>query len=596
MRVLYVASEVFPLAKAGGLADVSAALPVSLKEQGIDVRLLMPGYPRAMDLAGNLRLATVIDNPLGVGAVRIWKGALPGSLVPVWLVECRSLYSRGGNPYQDEQGRDFADNALRFGLLSYVGAMIGTGSIDIAWRPDLIHINDWQTALLPTLLRLRPGPYPPTVLVIHNLAHQGVFQAEVARRLPLAMANGALAKAGCRNQISFLQAGILSADRVVTVSPTYATEIRTPDYGCGLDEILRRLAVPVRGILNGVDYSLWDPSSDPYLTVNYDPASLATKQQCKSAIQEEMGLDVDGALPLIAYTSRLDWQKMPEVVLEILPALIAEGIQFALVAEGDRGLEASFRQLAAAHPGRVAVCIGYEEAVAHRLVAGADIMLSPARYEPCGLTAPYAMRYGTPPVARRTGGLVDTVVDVRPHSIIDGSATGFLFDAPTAGQALSCVRRALQLFRQKTIWRRIQIAGMLRDFSWTRSARDYAELYRQMVGDCDPPVAAPEKPPVRPAPPAAEQGRDDPDRMERVRRRAYEIWEEQGRPQGRDVEHWLRAEAELTAARPAPAAARAPSNEGATKAVVRRRQAPKPVRVNLTLPEAEPTAPFRAAS
>jgi starch synthase len=258
LRVLYVASEVFPLAKAGGLADVSAALPVSLRDQGIDIQLLMPGYPRAMDLAGKLRLATVIENPLGVGHVRIWRGTVPSGLVPVWLVECQSLYTRHGNPYQDEQGRDFPDNALRFSLLSYIGAMIGMHSIGMPWCPDVIHVNDWQTALLPTMLHLWPGPHPPTVLAIHNLAHQGVFQADVIRRLPVPTGRRIPATVECKNEISFLQTGILSADRIVTVSPTYAAEVQTPEYGCGLDDVLHSLKLPIRGILNGVDDNIWN--------------------------------------------------------------------------------------------------------------------------------------------------------------------------------------------------------------------------------------------------------------------------------------------------------------------------------------------------
>ena len=491
LRVLYVTSEIFPLAKAGGLADVSAALPVSLRDQGIDVRVLMPGYPRAMELAGNLGLVALIENPLGFGDVRIWKGTMPSGPMPVWLVECQSLYTRGGNPYQDEHGRDFADNALRFGLLSYVGAMIATRSIDISWCPDLVHVNDWHTALLPAMLRRWARPHLPTVLTIHNLAYQGIFPVAVVCRLPIPTSGRFLARASSENQISFLQAGILSADRIVTVSPTYAAEIQTPEYGCGLDHLLRGLRLPIRGILNGVDYKTWNPACDPHLAVNYDAMDLPKKRTCKAAVQAELQLDEDADAPLVAFMSRLAWQKMPEIVLEVLPALLAEGIQFGLVAEGDRGHETSFRKLAAAYPGRVGVRIGYEEAVAHRLVAGADMTLSPARYEPFGLTAPYAMRYGTPPIARRTGGLVDTVVDVRPHTLIDGSATGFLFDSPNAEEMMCCMRGALQLFRQKTAWRRVQIAGMLRDLSWTRSAREYAELYRQMISGSHRPLATP---------------------------------------------------------------------------------------------------------
>ncbi len=608
LRVLYATSEVFPLAKAGGLADVSAALPVGLRDQGIDVQLLMPGYPRAMDLADNLRLAAAIENPLEVGPVRLWKGTVPDSQVPVWLVECRSLYTRGGTPYQDEQSRDFADNALRFGLLSYVGAMIGTNAIGGSWCPDIIHVNDWQTALLPTMLRLGPGPHPQTVLAIHNLAHQGVFPADMTRRLPLPAGS----RAECTSQISFLRTGILSADRIVTVSPTYAGEIQTPAYGCGLDDVLRHLRTPVRGILNGVDYGAWSPACDPHIPINYAPVNLSRKQACKTAIQKEMGLDTDASAPLIAFMSRLAWQKMPEIVLEILPALLAEGIQFGLVAEGDREYEAAFRKLATSYAGRVGVRIGYDEAVAHRLVAGADMMLSPARYEPCGLTAVYAMRYGTPPIARRTGGLIDTIVDVQPHSLIDGTATGFLFDDPNAEQTMSCVRRALHLFDEKIAWRRVQIAGMLCDFSWTRSARDYVELYRQAIRDSGRPLPPLEMPngwshgpdwtTRRPRPVDGEPDRPDGvndkdhDRADRIRRRAYEIWEEQGRPHGRDQEHWLQAEAELNAARPVLIAISSPPEKSGAKPAIRRKGARKAIQAGPPRPADDATAEFREAS
>ncbi len=609
--MLYVTSEVFPLAKAGGLADVSAALPASLRDQGVDVQLLMPGYPGAMDLAGNLRLATAIEDPLGLGRVRIWKGTVPSGLVPVWLVECESLYTRNGNPYQDEQGRDFADNALRFGLLSYIGAMIGGRSTGMSWCPDLIHINDWQTALLPSMLRLRPGPYPPTVLAIHNLAHQGIFRADETRRLPMPTNGSALATAASDNQISFLRTGILSADRIVTVSPTYAAEIRTPEYGCGLDDLLRRLKLPVRGILNGVDCNSWNPTCDPHLNENYHAVNLSKKKKCKAAVQEELGLDVQASTPLIAFMSRLAWQKMPEIVLEILPILLAEGIQFGLVAEGDRGYEEAFRKLATAYPGKVGLRIGYDETVAHRLVAGADMMLSPARYEPCGLTAAYAMLYGTPPVARRTGGLVDTIVDAQPYSLIDGSATGFLFNDPSAEEMMFCVRRALDLLRHKTAWRRVQIAGMFRDFSWTRSAREYVELYRQMLGDSGCLVQATEmqgawshdhgKRTSHPAPVAGIQARSngadtDTARTDLIRRRAYEIWEDHGRPHGRDLEHWLEAEAEVTAPQQVPIAEPPRSGESGAKPIKLRRRPPGPSRANSVQPEADPMPRLRVAS
>ena len=607
MRVLYVTPEVFPLAKAGGLADVSAALPACLREQGVDVQVLMPGYPQAMDLAGNLRLATVIDNPLGLGPVRLWAGTVPGDRVPVWLVECPSLYARNGGPYQNAEGRDFADNALRFGLLSHVGAMIGTRSAGLSWWPHLIHVNDWQTAPLPSMMRRRSGPHPATVLAIHNLAYQGVFPGDALRHWPMPGAGRSLAATRADSQISFLQAGLQSADRIVTVSPTYAAEITTPEHGCGLDGLLRHLPMPIHGILNGVDEKVWDPARDPCLPATYGADDLTGKPACKSAIQQELGLGVQAGAPLIGFASRLAWQKMPEIVLEMLPALLAEGVQFALVAEGDPEYEASFRNLAAAWPGRVGLRIGYDEAVAHRLMAGADLMLCPARYEPCGLTAVYAMRYGAPPIARRTGGLVDTIVDVHPGSLADRSATGFLFDDATAEAMGARVRHAVDLFRQPETWRRIQVAGMRKDFSWTRSALEYAELYSETISQSHV-IPAPrmssrrpnDREPTAPASiPAASEVDAAAERADFVRRRAYEIWEEQGRPNGRADEHWLQAEAEFNQARQSRAAETAPSGDSDTQLIMMRQRSPRPTRAALAEAEAEgdaATGVWRAVS
>ena len=479
MRVLYITSEVYPIAKTGGLADVSASLPAALRQLGIDIRLLVPGYAQALERAPNPEEIMWLGDPLGCGEVRLLETHLPYTDVPVWLVDCPELYDRPGGLYQTETGEDWPDNALRFGLLSHVAAIIA-GDPSQSWRPDLIHANDWHAGLVPLLLAGGTRPRPATLFTIHNLAYQGLFAAEESARLDLpADAFSAMEFYG---RISFLKAGIRSADAITTVSPTYANEILTPEYGCGLDGLLRERAADLTGILNGVDYRIWDPSTDPHIACNYSARAFAAKAECKRAIQAELGLEIDPETPLIAFMSRLVHQKMPDVVLETLPALIEDGMQFVLVAEGDNGYQTEFRELAIRYPGRVAVKIGYREALGHRVFAGADMLLHPSRFEPCGLVPIYAMRYGTIPLVRRSGGMADTVVDASPEALRQGTATGFSFENPAAEALTACIRRAISLYRQPISWRRIQAAAMRQDFSWQRSAEAYAGLYRSLTG------------------------------------------------------------------------------------------------------------------
>jgi starch synthase len=287
-------------------------------------------------------------------------------------------------------------------------------------------------------------------------------------------------------RISFLKAGIATADAIAVVSPTYAGEILTPDYGCGMDGLLRERAADISGILNGADYGLWDPSIDPYIRSNYSARSAASKQACKRAIQGELGLAPDAQRPLLAFMSRLVHQKMPDILLEALPALLEEGLQFALVAEGESGYQDAFLQLAEANPGQVAVHIGYDEPLAHRLVAGADILLHPSRFEPCGLVPIYAMRYGTIPIVRNSGGMADTVVDATPETLKSGTATGFSFESVAAAELIACARRAVDLFRQPIPWRKLQANAMRQDFSWRNSAERYAALYSSLANKSEP--------------------------------------------------------------------------------------------------------------
>jgi starch synthase len=479
MRVLYITSEVYPFAKTGGLADVSAALPAALRDLGIDVRLLVPGYPQAIERAPDPQEILDFGDAWGYGDVRLLETRLPQADVPVWLVDCPALYGRPGGLYQAETGEDWPDNPLRFALLNHVAAALANEP-GRTWAPDLIHANDWHAGVVPLLLANNGRPRPATLFTIHNLAYQGLFDAPDMARLHLP--EGAHSAMEFYGRMSFLKAGIQSADAITTVSPTYASEILTPEYGCGLDGLLRERASALTGILNGVDYRIWDPSTDPYLVCNYSARAVGAKSDCKRAIQMELGLKVDADTPLIAFMSRLVHQKMPDVVLDVLPDLLEEGIQFVLVAEGENGYQTRFRELAALYPGRVAVEIGYQEGLGHRLLSGADLLMHPSRFEPCGLVPIYAMRYGAVPLVRKSGGLADSVTDASPEAIRQGTATGFAFEGTSAADLAACVRRALSLYRQPILWRRIQAAAMRQDFSWKRSAQAYANLYHSLTG------------------------------------------------------------------------------------------------------------------
>jgi starch synthase len=480
MRVLHVASEVYPLAKTGGLADVTAALPLAQRELGIDARILIPGYPNAIDRSSHPREVARFDNLLGCGAMRLLAATIPNTHIPVWLVDCPLLYDRASGIYQDADGNDWHDNALRFALLNHVAAEIAAGAAGIHWRPDVVHCHDWHAGLVPLLLAKREGQQPLSVLTIHNLAYQGLFAPGHFQNTGLPTDPETLAATEFYGRRSYLKGGIVAACALTTVSPTYAKEILTPEFGCGLDGLLRIRADSLTGIMNGVDYNIWDPASDPYITHHYSACDVTPKQACKAAIQEEMGLEVSADTPLVAFMSRLAHQKMPDIVLEAIPTLLAHGIQFALVAEGASEYESGFRELSSQYPGRAFARINYDERLTHQLLAGADILLHPSRFEPCGLLPIYAMRYGTLPIVRRIGGTADSVVDTTAWTIHDNIATGFSFEPPVADELIACVIRALSIYRLPPIWRKIQTCAMRQDFGWERPARAYVELYRSV--------------------------------------------------------------------------------------------------------------------
>ncbi len=484
MRVLFASSEVFPLVKTGGLADVSGALPEALIQAGQDVRVLLPGYAAAMDKTEGKKVVGSLGDPLGIGTeATLVEGRLPGSGVPVWLIDCPALYHRAGGPYQDVDGSDYADNALRFGLLSWTAAHLCTGGSPVPWWPDVLHCHDWQTGLAPAYLKAwNVVDRPATVFTIHNIAYQGLFPSETVPRLGLPWDFYGMDGLEYWNNLSFLKSGLVYSDRLTTVSPRYAREIQSSPHGCGLEGVLAARAADLSGILNGADYGIWNPDSDSCLPHRYAPADFAAgKAANKAALQAELGLEQNPDAPLMVIVSRLNDLKGMDLVLAVLPSVLREGAQLAVVGTGDRALEDGFKAVAAANPSQVAVMIGYSETLAHKLMAAGDMLVMPSRFEPCGLTQFYAMRYGTVPLVHVTGGLADTVVDATYDSLMTGTATGFAFEHANAGAFQWTIERALGMYRQPEQWRKVQAACVAQDFTWDLSAARYVELYRALV-------------------------------------------------------------------------------------------------------------------
>ncbi|NII11091.1 glycogen synthase GlgA [Oleiagrimonas sp. C23AA] len=482
VHVLFVASEIYPLAKTGGLADVCAALPQALCAQGLDVQLMMPAYPDALYQLVAPRPVVDLGEVLPGARVRLIHGHMPDSGLPTWLVDCPSLYRRPGTPYRDPDGRDWPDNARRYGVLCHAAARMALNRCGLAWVPHVVHCHDWHTGLLPLLLQLGGGPRPSSVFTIHNAAFQGNYPLATLAKLGLPEHLASAEGIEFFGQMSFLKAGIRYADKVTTVSPTYARELCTPEFGFGMEGLLNARRDDLHGIINGIDDQLWNPQADPYLPFRYRATELGGKRGCKRVLQDMLGLDPDPMAPLAVSVSRLTQQKMADIVLQQLPVLLQRHsrLQFALHGNGDREIESGLMAMAAQWPGRVAVRIGYSEALAHRLHAGADLLLHPSRFEPCGLAQMYAMRYGTVPVVRRVGGLADSVVDTSQGA---GRATGFVFDAANGAAFVDAVERGLGTFyAQPDSWSALQRGGMHADFSWRTPAQAYMQLYAQLLG------------------------------------------------------------------------------------------------------------------
>lgn len=479
MKVLSVASEAAPLVKTGGLADVAGALPAALAAQGVEVTTLLPGYPAVLAKLGKARAVHKWAALLGTPA-RLLAGKLGEH--PLLVLDAPALFNREGGPYADASGRDWDDNWRRFAALARAAADIGGGAVK-GRSFDLVHAHDWQAGLVPAYLRLAPladGRAVPSVITIHNMAFQGYFPADIFPQLGLPASAWTVDGVESYGGVGFLKAGMQLADAITTVSPTYAGEIRSVEFGMGLEGLVLARSNRVHGILNGIDIAEWNPASDPHLAARYTPGKRAVRTKNKRAVEQAFGL-IRNDGPLFIVVSRLTWQKGMDVLAEVLDHLVGIGGRLALLGSGDAELEQRFLAAAARHPGRIGVRIGYDEALSHLLQGGGDAILIPSRFEPCGLTQLYGLAYGCVPVVSRTGGLADTVIDANPAALAAEVATGIQINAVNAGALAMGISRTVALYHHADAWKRLQTNGIRADFSWGASGAAYAALYRQLL-------------------------------------------------------------------------------------------------------------------
>jgi starch synthase len=480
MQVLSVASEVYPLVKTGGLADVAGALPLALAKQGVAVKTLMPGYPAVMRIATDAAVRRSFDSLLGEKA-RVLEVRHEG--LDLLVLDCPAFFDRAGGPYLDATGKDHPDNWRRFAALSKAGAIIAQEGLTEdtgAWRPDLVHVHDWQAAMVPAYMRYAPQPEVPSLVTIHNIAFQGRFGPDIFPHLELPAHAFAIDGVEYYGDVAFLKAGLQTSWGISTVSPSYAEEILTPEFGMGLEGLLAHREADLSGIVNGIDTDVWNPETDRLLGSTYSAASLKARADNKRLVAERFALDANDG-PLFCVVSRLTRQKGMDVLAQAIDGLVAEGGSLAVLGSGEVALEEAFHAAAVRHPGRVGVIAAYDEPLSHLMQAGCDAIVIPSRFEPCGLTQLYGLRYGCVPVVSRTGGLNDTVIDASPAGLAAKAATGISFGPVTADSLARALRRAVRLYKDQKIWTGIQKQGMKSDVSWNRSAGLYAALFSEIL-------------------------------------------------------------------------------------------------------------------
>ncbi|MFT4182556.1 MAG: glycogen synthase GlgA [Rhizobium sp.] len=476
MKVLSVASEVFPLIKTGGLADVAGALPGALKPYGVQTKTLIPGYPAVMKAIRDPVARLEFPDLLGEKATVL---EVEHDGISFLVLDAPAYYNRTGGPYVDATGKDYPDNWRRFAALSLAGAEIATGLLP-GWQPDLVHVHDWQSALVPVYMRYSQTPERPSVLTIHNIAFQGQFGPDIFAGLRLPAHAFSVEGIEYYGDVGFLKGGLQTAHAITTVSPSYAEEILTPEFGMGLEGVIASRAGSLHGIVNGIDDGIWNPATDPMIAKTYGAATLKERAANRKRVVEHFGLDDDDG-PIFCVVSRLTWQKGMDLLATISGDIVAMGGKLAILGAGDAALEGALFAAAGRHRGRVGVSAGYDEPMSHLMQAGCDAIIIPSRFEPCGLTQLYGLRYGCLPIVARTGGLNDTIIDANHAALQAKAATGIQFSPITAEGLLQAIRRAMHLFQDRKVWTQMQKQGMKSDVSWGRNAERYAALYSSLV-------------------------------------------------------------------------------------------------------------------
>ncbi len=474
-KILFASSEVHPLIKTGGLADVAGSLPRALADLSQDIRIILPNYQSLTTEEVHFISTVRVNNQ----DVNILETLLPDSNVKVWLVDCPSMFDTPGNPYLDETGNPWNNIAHRFALFCRVIVEVSMNRAHLNWQADVVHCNDWQTGLVPALLSIESNR-PATVFTIHNLAYQGMFPEDIFTELNLPRELWHQNGVEFHDMLSFIKGGLNYANQITTVSPTYALEIQTTEFGYGLEGLLSHKHEILKGIINGMDLEQWNPESDSSISEPYNKDSLEKKIINKTSLQARSSLPVNKSVPLFGLISRLVEQKGIDLIIDCLTEMVEMPIQFVLLGSGDKSVELKLLEFARLYPKKIAVTIGYDEALAHQIEAGVDIFLMPSRFEPCGLNQMYSQRYGTIPIVRETGGLADTIEDALPKSLAKNIATGISFKEASSGALLESIKRAMLLFNDKKTWKKIQIAAMEKDFSWKNSAKQYLDLYNEI--------------------------------------------------------------------------------------------------------------------
>ncbi|GGY70730.1 glycogen synthase [Cellvibrio zantedeschiae] len=478
-KILFATSEAHPLIKTGGLADVASSLPRALLKRGHDIKILLPAYASVMEKAKEAGVKKVAELNISGQTIFLQQTRLPGSRVAVILVDIPQFSEREGNPYCGPDGSDWSDNHWRFFVFAKAAEAIALNQANLEWQPDIVHCNDWQTGLIPALLA-QYEQKPASVFTIHNMAYRGLFSYQVFSELGLPSDYWHHEKLEFYGQMSFIKGGLAFADAITTVSQSYANEIQTPEFGCGLDGVLRARADDLSGVLNGIDMDEWNPGSDKLIAHNYNRRTLSQKHKNKTSLQAQLGLPVDKTVPMIGFIGRLVEQKGIDLILNQMNQLLAQDCQLVILGSGFASYEQALKNIAQQHPHKVSVTLGYNEDFAHQIEASADIFLMPSMFEPCGLNQMYSLRYGTLPIVNAVGGLRDTVIE-KPLDDIGSDGNGFVFHLATPEELHLAIKRALACYQQPEIWKKLQQNAMSQDFSWEKSAERYEEIYSAIV-------------------------------------------------------------------------------------------------------------------